>query len=307
MSAASPKTQQEVRHQVETLLGNAVVGARFVARNLEDTQPFGDWIQERWTFQTDQEEPISAKFLRPASGERVPAVLYCHAHGNRFDFGMDELTAGRGSLQGAYGEALRELGVASFCMDMPAFGTRQIPGEFSRAKAHIWRGTTLFGQMLAELSSGLSFLIDHPMIREDQLGVMGFSMGSTHAYWLGALDTRIKASVALCSFADLDHLIETGAHDGHGVYMLVPSQTAQISNGELAGLCAPRALFIGAGMTDWSTPKPAFEAARAQLEEAYIDAPDKLVFHVEPASGHAETAAMRASVLAFLETHLCQA
>ncbi|CAN0603051.1 unnamed protein product, partial [Ectocarpus sp. 12 AP-2014] len=208
----------------------------------------------------------------------VPAVLYCHAHGNRFEAGMAELMEGRGSLQGAYGPALQALGIASLCLEMPAFGARQNRTESERAKKHLWNGTTLFGQMLEELSAGVSFLAAETDIDEARIGALGFSMGSTHAWWMAALDDRVKASVALCSFADLKCLTETPAHDGHGIYMTVPGLLKDFSTGQIAGLAAPRALMIGIGLQDWSTPEPGFEKARAELDAAYCDAPEALHF-----------------------------
>lgn len=300
------KTRQEkVREELEGLLGNKVAGQRFASVRVIGSEPFQDWQLDRLVFANDNGEDIPARFLRPPDDQpQVPAVLYCHAHGNHYALGCEELTEGRPALTAPYASDLRALGCAALCIEMPCFGGRQEPGEPARAKAHLWRGTTLFGHMLAELSAGLSFLADHPLVDGSRLGALGFSMGSTHAYWLAALDERVKATVALCSFADLETLIQADAHDGHGIYMAVPGQTSLASTGDIAGLTAPRALFIGAGMQDWSTPSHAFAKGRSDLEAAYADTPDALVFHVEKNKGHVETPAMRAAALAFLKDQL---
>lgn len=254
-------------------------------------------------FRSDLGEDVPGTFYRPPDDYgSTPAVLYCHAHGNRYDFGRDELMQGRGSLQSPYGPALKDLGIASLCLEMPAFGARQNPDEQTRTKAHLWHGRTLFGQMLAELSAGLTFLADHPAINAGRLGTLGFSMGSTHSWWLAALDERVKAAVALCSFADLDILIATGDHNGHGIYMMVPGLVERITSGNLAGLAAPRALMLGIGLKDWSTPENCVVPARTELQASYVEAPDQLHFHIEPEHGHEETPEMRAAVLNFLTT-----
>lgn len=293
-------------------MGFPVAGSKFTQSKLTDRQSHDGWVLEHWLFETGNAskapgEQVPGTFLRPPEGSApVPAVLYCHAHGNRYAFGSGELMEGRGSLQGAYGPALQQLGIASLCLDMPAFGARQEPDEQTRTKAHLWHGSTLFGQMLSELSAGISFLENHPIIDADTLGTLGFSMGSTHAWWLAALDERIKAAVALCSFADLETLVATGDHNGHGIYMMVPGLVKRFSSGELAGLAAPRALMVGVGLQDWSTPENCLLPARKALEEAYGGTPDRLHFHVEPHHGHEETPAMRAQVLSFLSSHLGQ-
>ncbi len=296
---------QKTRQEVEDLLGCRIADAAFDEACVVATQERDDWQLDRLAFGR-RSETIPAYFLHPANPEApVPAVLYCHAHGNRWDFGMAELMEGRGSLQGAYGPALQTLGVASLCIEMPAFGARQDTKESARAKKHLWNGTTLFGQMLEELAAGIRWLTSHPHVAGDRVGALGFSMGSTHAWWLAALDERLKAAIALCSFADLACLTQTPAHDGHGIYMTVPGLLKTHSTGQIAGLAAPRALMLGIGLQDWSTPQNCFDTARADLELAYATAPDQLHLHVEPDLGHAESPAMRDASLAFLETQLC--
>lgn len=292
------------RQEVEALLGRGIAGTRLAPPTLVYREDYDGWALDRLAFTGDDDEEIPALFLHPKNPpEPVPAVLYCHAHGYRYDVGMSELVDGRSSLQGAYGPTLKERGVASLCLDMPAFGGRQTSSETARAKKHLWNGTTLFGQMLSELAGALSFLEDHPDVDASRLSVLGFSMGSTQAFWLAALDERVASAVSLCSFADLSCLAQTDAHDGHGIYMTVAGFLKHWSTGQIASFAAPRPMFFGIGLKDWSTPPDCFTIARNELQAAYSDVPNNLAFHVEPDTGHEESAAMRASALAFLEKH----
>ncbi|MEM1287820.1 MAG: dienelactone hydrolase family protein [Pseudomonadota bacterium] len=271
-----------------------------------------DWVEREFVFTSQTGEEISGLGLFPhEKAAPSPALLYCHAHGYKYELGCGEIRTGTPSLVAPIWRDIADFcrDKAGFCpailsIDMAAFGSRQQPNEDARAKAHAWRGTTLFGEMLSDLIAAVTFLAERPDIDADRMGAFGFSMGSAHAFWLAALDERIKAAAALCSFADLDTLIQTNAHDGHGHYMTVPGLTPEFTTGEVAGLAAPRALFIGAGMQDWSTPKAAFDKARNDLEAAYVDCPDQLTFHVEPDTGHEETPAMRQAALQFLEQNL---
>ncbi|MBC6407279.1 MAG: dienelactone hydrolase family protein [Rhodobacteraceae bacterium] len=248
---------------------------------------------------------IPGVFLRPAPGiGPVPAVVYAHAHGKNYAVGRDELLQGRGALVGPYAPDLAGAGIAALSIDMPCFGARQNPGEERRAKAALWRRETLFGQMLAELSAAVDFLRQQDVIDPDRIGAMGFSMGSTHAWWLAALDPRVKAAVALSSFADLDALVESGAHEGHGIYMMVPGLLERASTGEVAALAAPKPLFFGAGFQDWSTPEPAFQRALDQVLAGYGAARDRVEWFVDPELGHQETPEMRAAVMDFLKRRL---
>ena len=278
----------------------------FATPRLVEVEDYLGWQIEHLIFQAENGtgEDIPGYFLRPKAGNRpVPAVIYAHAHGNNYRIGGAELTAGRPALRGPYAPDLVHAGIAALSFDLPAFGARQHPPEGARAKAHLWQGQTLFGQMLAELQSGVDFLTGHPSVAKGRIGALGFSMGSTLAWWLAALDSRIRATSASCSFADLASLVATGGHDGHGIYMTVPGLLPLARSGQIAGLAAPRALQICVGLQDWSTPEAAFGIARSDLEGAFaaVGATDKLQFHVEPASGHIETPAMRNAVLAFLK------
>ncbi|MBV6656549.1 MAG: prolyl oligopeptidase family serine peptidase [Devosiaceae bacterium] len=296
---------EEQRQALDALLGDGVIGARFVRVDQTGRGSVPNGARIDLDGQTEAGERVPLTLLLPATMRGpVPAIVYCHAHGNDYTNSRLEVLEGRPSLQGPYAPDLLDAGYAVLAMDMPAFGERQEPGEQTRAKAHLLAGKTLFGQMLHELVCGVSFLTEHPAIASARIGTMGFSMGSTHAFWLAALDRRVRAAAALCSFADLGTLVESGAHEGHGLYMTVPGLLGATSTGQIAGLAAPRSLFIGAGMQDWSTPPDAFARARAELEAAYADAPTSLRLHIEPDSGHEETPAMRKETLSFLKEHL---
>ena len=268
------------------------------------------WVLEDLTFTFPEGETGPAWFLRPPDEHApVPAVIYAHAHGNRYELGRDELTHGRSSLQGGYARDLVQRGIAALCIEMPCFGTRQSPGETARAKAALWRGDTLFGQMLAEQRAGVDFLAAHPAIDANRIGAMGFSMGCTLAWWLAALDPRVQATSALCCFADLEELVRLGAHDLHGIYMTVPGLLSLARTGQISGLIAPRPLQVAIGALDPLTPPSAFGTARADLSAAYAaaGASQALSFHVEPDKGHVETPDMRAAVLDFLSGALAPA
>lgn len=248
---------------------------------------------------------IPGTFLRPDGPGPHPAVLYCHAHGNRHDIGRSELTQGRPALKpGPYGPLLAARGFAVLCVDMPGFGDRQAEGtESALAKAALWRGTTLFGAMLADLSAALDWLCGRDDIDAARIASLGISMGATHAYWLAALDRRIAAAAHLCAFSDIAPLIETGAHDLHGIYMTVPGLLAGGDMGDVAALVAPRPQLVGAGGTDPLTPPAALAPALTRLRAAYEakGAARSLQIIISPDTGHMETDTMRAAVLAFLD------
>ena len=287
------------RETVGRLLGPDWAGARLA---LAGEEP-GEGGLRRLTFRNHEGEAVPALYLPSRTGA---AVLYCHAHGGRYDIGIKELTEGRPALLSPWLPEFAARGWGVLCLEMPCFGARAKPGEGALAKARLWQGRTLFGQMLGESREGLGWLMAQGETDPARVGVMGISMGGTLAWWLSAMDARVAAAVSMCCFANLGRLIETGAHDGHGIYMTVPGLLGVTTTGRLSGLAAPRPLLHCVGFADWSTPEDAYAVARDELRAAYAEAgaAGALRFHEARAPGHEETAEMRAVVAAFLEERL---
>jgi len=261
---------------------------------------------EQLGFVTGTDEAVRGFLIRPPHDRPVPALLCIHAHGFKYEIGASELLEGRPSLQSAPGPAFARMGLAALMIDMPAFGIRAEPGESARAKAALWRGRSLAGQMIAEQAAAFAWLAARNDIIPGRTGVWGMSMGATLGYWLAAVEPRVAAVVHMCAYADFATLIEEGAHDLHGIYLTVPGLLNLSSNGTIAGRIAPRPQFIGIGDLDPLTPPAAVDAALAETKAAYAaaGAGDNLVVHREPASGHVETPAMRTAATAFLARHL---
>lgn len=248
-------------------------------------------------------ERVPAILLRPPGPAPHPAILYCHAHGNRYGIGQRELLEGRPSLLDPLGPVLARAGFVVLCVEMPAFGERQEPNESARAKERLWRGDTLFGAMLRDLGQGLHHLRGRPDVDPTRIATLGISMGATHAFWMAALEPTIARVAQLCAYADLDALIRTGAHDLHGAYMTVPGLLGQFSTGRICGLVAPRPQLIAIGARDPLTPPQAVAIAHDETRSAYRAAGAEAALSVleETETGHEETPAMRRALLAFLD------
>jgi dienelactone hydrolase len=264
-------------------------------------------IIETIRFQTAEGEMVRGLLTRPpGSAERLPAILHIHAHGNNYSIGASELISGRPALQGPPGPAFAEQGFITLCIDLPCFGERAHFGESALAKAALWHGRSLAGQMLGELSSALDWLCARPDVDPGRIGCFGISMGATLGYWLAAVDTRISALAQLCCFADFDNLIETGAHDIHGIYLTIPGLLDVAGNGRIAGLVAPRPQLICIGDLDPLTPPAAVDIAWKEASAAYRrkGAPDRISLYREAECGHQESRDMRVAVLDFLAAEL---
>jgi len=81
-------------------------------------------------------------------------------------------------------------------------------GNYELGKDELW------GMMVYDSLRALDYLASRPDVDADRLGTMGISMGSTMAWWVAALDTRIKVCIDICCLTDFHTLIESRGLDG---------------------------------------------------------------------------------------------
>lgn len=262
------------------------------------------YVIEHLRFRLGDEE-VRGILTRPdQTGARLPAILYGHSHGGGYTIGADELLQGREYLLDPLGPVFARAGYVTLCIDMPIFGARATVSESFAAKALLWQGKSLFGQMLGDHAAALTYLAGRDDVDSGRVGAFGLSMGCVLSYWLAALDPRIAAVAHLCCFADFRTMIALGAHDGHGIYLTVPGLLTEADAGTIAALIAPRPQLICVGEADHLSPPSAVARAWAELEPAYAATPDHLEKLSEPGVGHEETPTMRAAVLDFFARHL---
>jgi dienelactone hydrolase len=265
----------------------------------------GGALLERWCLQLNGEQDVPALLLRPAAGIAPRGVvLYCHAHGHRFEVGKDELLAGRPSLQSPpYGPVLAARGFAALAIDHWGFGERQVPSERALVKRLLWQGSTLWGWRVHDTLAALDWLRTQPGLATLPVVTLGLSMGATMALWSAALEPSIAGCIDLCASAEYEALLASGGFDLHGEYFFVPGLLREFTLAEIAALIAPRPHLCFAGRTDPLTPPAGLDALDKALQAAYrrLGAPAAWRQEVSD-GGHAETAAMRAAVLTALDT-----
>lgn len=273
------------------------------------TEDRGDHMVEHLHLRLGGNTEVRGVLTRPpaAAGGPFPAILYAHAHGNRYDVGAAELLDGQSYLLSPPpGPEFARAGFVTLMIDMPTFGERSAQREGPLSKALLWYGKSLVGEMLGDQAAALTYLCSRLDVDPGRIGAFGMSMGATLSYWLAAIDERIAATAHLCCFADFATLVETGAHDRHGIYLTVPGLLAETSTGAIAGLVAPRPQLICVGDADELTPPAAVDRAFAETQAAYrrARAGEALRLLRVPDTGHQETEEMRDAVLAFFREQL---
>lgn len=295
-------SQSEMRAQLWNLLGdlpprNQTPAARTIWR-----RDGGDYWLERLTLELNGLESVPAYFATPKGDGPFPVVLYNHAHGGDYEIGKEEFIRGRAALQQPpYVEALTTQGYAALCIDHWLFGERRGRTESELFKVMLWRGQVLWGMMVFDSICALDYLCTRAEVDANRIATLGLSMGSTMAWWVAALDTRIKVCIDLCCLTDFDAIIASRGLDGHGIYYYVPALLKHFTTAQINALIAPRPHLALAGNLDPLTPAAGLDRIDAELRQVYAEQSAAEAWQMKRYEiGHYETAEMRAEVLAFL-------
>jgi acetyl esterase/lipase len=314
-AAASPASRKETavlstderRQLLYTLLGDVPDRHRPIAGRKRAERTQDGFLLETWDLDLNGIETVPAYVARPASATgRTPAVVFNHSHGGGYTIGKQEVLDGRTYLQPVpYAKALTDLGHTVLCIDHWVFGERSHTSESDTFKAMLWHGRVLWGMMVYDSLRAVDWLAARADVDASRIGTVGMSMGSTMAWWLAALDERIKVTVDICCLTDFHTLLARKGLAGHGVYYYVPGLLKHFTTSQINALIAPRAHLGLAGLQDKLTPVEGLDIIDRDLSRAYADAghPERwklLRYDV----GHQETAEGRREVLAFLHRFL---
>lgn len=299
--------QKKRRQQLYQLLGDLPERTRKISITKIDEVSRGSYILEKLLLDLNGIELVPAYFVYPTGQNgSFPTILYNHAHGGHYEIGKDELISERDALQNLpYAQVLTQRGYAALCIDTWAFGERRGRTESEIFKEMLWTGRVMWGMMVYDSLRAIDYLVSRPDVDANRLGTIGISMGSTMAWWLAALDPRLKVCIDLCCLTDFHALINSRGLDGHGIYYYVPGLLKHFTTAQINALIAPRPHLSLAGNFDPLTPPAGLSRIDTELKQVYesTGAPHawKLVRYDV---GHFETTAMRAEVLSFLEKWL---
>ncbi len=295
------------RAELYSLLGDLPPRDRPISATLVASEERGAYLLDKLSLDLNGIESVPAYFVKPknASGP-LPTILYNHSHGGNYVLGKDELLVGREYLQQPpYAEALTAAGYAALCCDMWLFGERRGRTESELFKEMLWKGQVLWGMMVYDSLRAVNYLTTRGDVDAARIATLGISLGSTMAWWLAALDTRVKVCIDLCCLTDYQALIDTRGLDGHGIYYYVPRLLKHFTTAEINTLIAPRPHLGLAGNLDPLTPPAGLdridEALRAVYDHMHASRAWRMV---RSETGHYETALMRSQVLAFLKEWL---
>jgi len=301
----------QVLQTVVRLLGEMPPRPSPSAVKIVSREDCGDHILERIEFfnGVDMAVPGILAIPKKRAGP-VPVIVGLHGHsGSKNEYRPNP------ENERSMGSMLVRRGYAVAAIDAYFNGDRQGKGprgqldtgggqELSLFKLHLWQGRTLWGMMLRDEQCLLDYLETRPEIDKQQIGATGASMGCTRAWWLAAIDPRVKAIVGVACFTRYTELM---AHaSSHGIYYFVPGILRHFDSEAIYALVAPRPMLMLSGDQDRNAPPDGIEVLEKKLGAVYRlhGKPEQFVSVLYKNTGHEYLPEMRKAMVEWFERFL---
>ncbi len=284
---AAATWQKQLRRELATLLRLDMSLAARAAWPLDAKEAGAEeksgYIQYEVTLNATPEQRITAVVTLPADPDAAPfpAVVCIHGHGSSRHtvYDMDTIYHG-------FAATLAGKGFVTIAVDVGQHEARD-------------PGAALMGERLFDLIRCVDYLESLPEVDPDRIGCAGLSLGGEMAMWLGAMDTRIHATVSAGFLTVMDQM-----EQNHCMCWKFDGLRELVDFADIYALIAPRALLCQIGEKEPPTQfTPALaKRAFAELHCIYEDmgVPEKAALHIHPGAHeiHLE------SLVLFLEEQL---
>lgn len=246
---------------------------------------------------------------------KVPLILGLHSHSTSKDHVFGSVTASSQDVMAL----LVSHGYAVMSIDNSFHGERLGKGPAGAIetmennnqlnaifKINQWFGRTIWGMQLRDEQIALDYLMTRPEVDTSKIGAEGMSMGSTRAWWLAAIDSRIKTVVAVACFTRYTELIQQRQINAHGMYTFIPGLLNHFDTEGIMGLIAPRPFLALTGDSDKGSPISGIKTLEKKLAAVYSLYKKSENFRsiIYPNTGHLYTDQMKIEMLDWFEKHL---
>lgn len=277
------------------------------------------WRIEKFEFHNGVDSLVPGYIAIPEDGKpRHPAILTMHGHSSS----KDNMFGYQPSSQDVAGLLVKQ-GYVVLGIDNYFNGERKGKGpagaletmqrgsdqEMSLFKLNLWLGRTLWGMMLRDEQIALDYLASRPEVDPARIGAQGMSMGSTRAWWLAAIDDRIKAVTGIACFTRYQDLIATRALRAHGIYYFVPGILKHFDSEGVMALLAPRPFLALTGDRDAGSPPEGMKKLEQILAGFYklYGKPESFRSVIYPETGHVYNDDMKRRMVEWFNRHLAGA
>jgi dienelactone hydrolase len=288
--------QRAARRRLVERLGGFPTTRVALDPELLETKDFGSYTRERVVFQTRENLSAIGYLLLPKDRPRpLPVIVALAGHGRGVDDilgiapdGTQLPTRGVGYAK-EYGLQCVEHGYATFAVEQLAFGARRDaaarragPAESScrpAACAALLFGQTMIGWRTWDAVRAIDYLATRPEIDIARVATLGASGGGTTSLFTAALDDRVKVGVVSAYFNTFRDSIVSISHCPDNY---VPGLVADMEMSDVAGLIAPRALFIESGRNDRIFPIDGSRRAAEKTRQIFrtLEAAERMGYEI---------------------------
>jgi dienelactone hydrolase len=291
------KWQKQLRSKLTELVGGFPAERRPLRPITLETRTFQGYSREKIVFDSRPGVSVLAYLLLPEQARRPAAVMVCvPGHGRGVDdiVGIDDRGGERtdkAGYQHDFAIQAAEAGMAAVAIEPMAFGCRRDPINARRGLAQkacdpvaggaLLLGQTMIGWRVWDVFRTLDYIATRSELDSSRVGCMGISGGGMVTLFAAALEPRIRAAFVsgyLNTFRDsivsLSHCIDN----------YVPGILNWAEMHDLAGLIAPRPLFVESGDKDQIFPIDASIESFNKAREVYgvFGAPEMIEQEVFP-------------------------
>ena len=274
--------QRETKKKLAGVLGDFPQTASPLRPEVLEKRDFPGYTRETVTFNSRGKMRVFAYFLLPRKRRLpLPAVICLPGHGR----GVDEIVgiSEDGKMRGRPGGYMQDFalqavrkGFAVLAVEPIGFGHRRENAAVRKGPnasscnpfsgALLLLGGTIAGWRVYDVVRSVDYLETRKEVIRDRIGLMGISGGGTVSIYAAALEERIKATVLSGSFCTFYRSIFSVVHC---IDNFVPDVLSCGEMYDVAGLIAPRALFIEAGDKDPIFPVEGVREAFGKVGEVY--------------------------------------
>jgi dienelactone hydrolase len=279
---AAEAWQQQLRSKLTELVGGFPAERLPLRPMTLETRTFRGYRREKIVFDSRPGVSVLAYLLLPEQARKPAAALICvPGHGRGVDdiVGIDEHGADRtdkAGYQHDFAIQAAEAGMAAVAIEPMAFGCRRDAITARKglstsacqpaAGGALLVGQTMVGWRVWDVMRTLDYIATRAELDSSRVGCMGISGGGTVTLFSTALDPRIRAAFVsgyLNTFRDsvgsLSHCIDN----------YVPGILNWAEMHDVAGLIAPRPLFVESGEKDDIFPIRASIESFTRTREIY--------------------------------------
>lgn len=295
--ATAEAWQKTLRAKLTDLIGGLPSQRQPLRPVTLETRAFPGYRREKIVFDSRPGVSVLAYLLLPEKAQTPAATMICMpGHGRGVDdiVGIDEQGRDRtdkAGYQHDFAIQVAEAGMAAVAIEPMGFGCRRDPinarQSLSRkacepaAGGALLVGETMIAWRVWDVMRTLDYIATRPELDSSRVGCMGISGGGTVTSFSTALEPRIR--VALVS-GYLNTFRDSVGSLAHCIDNYVPGILNWAEMHDIAGLIAPRPLFVESGEKDNIFPIDASIESFKQVREIYgvFQAADRVEQEVFP-------------------------